>query len=177
MILFIGLAASLLAVTSNIHAEDADRVVLAPADRFEASLFGSYSGRGQEGAGVGFSFFFDRIIGVSVDAVKENITGSIDEGLNLSASVVLRYPIDSLRLTPYALAGADYNHNRVEVFRNGGASRTGQRVQSDEFNAHAGLGAAFAISKHVSVFAEGRYLLFDAYDHDWSARAGLRFGF
>jgi hypothetical protein len=95
MILFIGLAASLLAVTSNIHAEDADRAVLAPADRFEASLFGSYSGRGQEGAGVGFSFFFDRIIGVSVDAVKENITGSIDEGLNLSASVVLRYPIDS----------------------------------------------------------------------------------
>jgi opacity protein-like surface antigen len=138
----------------------------APRDRFEASLFGSYASNHNAGAGVGLSYFFNEVVGVSADVQAEDFS-SLQDSLNLSASVVFRYPIDAIRLTPYALVGADYNRNRVHPLDG----------KPDEFNAHAGLGASFGITKHISVFGEGRILLFDAYERTYSARAGIRFGF
>jgi opacity protein-like surface antigen len=160
--------ATVIGITALAQAQAADKAVRAPSDRFEASLFGSYSSDHNAGAGVGLSYFFNEVVGVSADVQGASRTGLFDfEHLNISGSVVFRYPIDAIRLTPYALVGADYNRGRIHPVDG----------KADEFNAHAGLGAAFALTKHVSIFGEGRILLFDAYERTYSARAGIRFGF
>lgn len=130
---------------------------------FQLDIFGSYNFAGdyQDGFGGGGSlnYYFTRNIGFQVDY---NIyDGDVSGRHEVTGSLLLRLPIDSTCLAPYALVG-------------GGVGMDG----TTEALFTAGAGVEYRVVPHrVGIFAEGRYLLGDDSDSAGAARVGLRFVF
>ena len=114
---------------------------------------------GRLGAGAGLTFFFMRYVGVSGEAYTEN---TADEFVDkASGSLVVRYPIESVHLAPYAFGGAGRQFDPEE-----------------EWFGQVGAGLEFRITHHCGIFADGRYMIFDDADNDIGlGRVGVRLVF
>jgi len=110
------------------------------------------------GVGVGANYFFTRYLGIGGDAYTEDTQHSIVD--SASGNVILRIPIESIRLAPYVFGGGGYQFDWKETW-------FGQ----------AGAGLEFRFTRHIGLFTDGRYV----FNHDTEdiavGRIGLRFAF
>jgi Outer membrane protein beta-barrel domain len=132
---------------------------------FHVDLFGSYvdtqGGGGSDGfgGGVGLTYFFQRYVGIGVDA---NLS-SADDGLwTFSGSLVARYPLEfgSVCLAPYILGGGGF--------------------QTDGTNAgtfHAGGGLEWRATPAFGIYGEGRYIWAGGDDDNTRVALGVRIVF
>ena len=154
------------------------------AHELQLDLFGLYTdgngldhaGNIQEhgwGGGLGLNYFFTRNLGLGLEAsylsAKEASYVRHSSGrqdiYNFNASLIYRFPIESMRSAPY-------------VFLGGGASIDGDQWGSG----HAGLGWEYRPKDKLGIFTDVRYTYFgDRFgrgDHgNASARVGLRIVF
>ena len=153
--------------------------ILVPADgRFRAHEWqvdtavvgnaGVYKGEGKQGLGadLGFNYFFLKYIGVGIDnsvsgAHNAGLTGStgLEAVYGLKGYLLLRYPIESWNLAPYAMIG--------------GGGHWGITSQGD---GNVGGGLEYRLTPKVGLFTDCLWL----YGTGLSmarARAGLRFIF
>jgi len=139
------------------------------AQEFSLDIFGSaYDNdrrigskvlKGQWGGGVGGNYFFTRELGASLDV---NISNNGHSFLDyLHASAVYRYPIEEIRLAPYAFAGIGCEFD-----------------PRDEFSFfHGGFGAEYRLNPLTGIFADTRYVFTDRAKDYWVFRLGMRFVF
>lgn len=123
------------------------------------------------GGGIGVNYFFARYFGLGVDgywvAAKSNLAAGASEDTttfhNGSGSFIVRYPIDSLCLAPYAFIGG------------------GVHVDGDQFaSGHAGVGVEYrVVPNKIGIFSDARWNYFGTrYGHDdqnnFLVKAGFR---
>jgi len=112
------------------------------------------------GGGVGVNLFFARYFGIGIEGGWDEQSANGNTVIhNVSGSFIVRYPIDSICLAPYALVGA------------------GGRFDGEQ-NAtyHTGAGLEYRFSPHIGIFGDARYVWTDANDLV-VIRTGLRFAF
>ena len=132
--------------------------------KLEVSAFYSYTWSdadaldAESGGGVSFGYFYNKYLGTRL---TYNAIGSKPHH-DISASLVARYPIESICLAPYALAGGG-------VLTNG----------STGGSAHLGGGLEYKIESAncLGIFVEGRYTWEDDSDGYTNVMTGLRFSF
>ncbi len=113
---------------------------------------------GQLGGGIGLTYFVTQNWGMSLDTtIGDNGNAFFDY---LAGSVIYRYPIDAIRLAPYAFAGF-----------------AGQFDLHEEFSGHIGIGAEYRINPLAGVFVDTRYVIADQINNYWLFRLGMRFVF
>jgi hypothetical protein len=127
---------------------------------FQLDVFGSYNWVQEYsdgfGGGLGFNAFFARYVGVGISG--DLIDGGVDGLWDVSGSLILRLPIDSICLAPYVLGGGG-----VEM--NGSLGGT----------LHAGGGLEYRFIRHsLAFFAEGRYIWGFDQSNQTQVRSGLR---
>ncbi len=113
---------------------------------------------GRLGLGLGGNYFFTRHLGIGGDAYTENSQHSFVD--NTSGNLILRYPIESLRLAPYIYGGGGYQFDPSET-------GFGQ----------AGAGLDFRFTHRLGMFADARYVMTDGTRNFGLARVGLRLTF
>jgi hypothetical protein len=113
---------------------------------------------GEFGAGVGLNYFFTRMLGLGADAYSENTHGPFVD--NTSANLILRFPLDKIRLAPYLYGGGGYQFDPGEVWF-----------------AQAGAGLEFRFNEGVGLFTDARYVMTDETENFGVARLGLRISF
>ena len=130
------------------------------------------------GGGIGFNYFFTRMIGIGADATwlyardndgsdgRRNDDRSTTIVHNFSSSLIFRFPMDSACLAPYVFLGGGFH------------------VDSEQWaSAHAGAGIEYrVVPQRIGLFSDVRFTYFgDRYgdgDHNnIMARAGVRFVF
>lgn len=131
-------------------------------DAFAAGFF-SQSNRPGWGGGLGVNYFFNEYIGLGVE---QSVVGRTDEVTQWSTigNLILRYPICSLNLAPYALIG-------------GGASY-GCTVRKGHGFGHVGGGLEYRVTSNIGLFSDARWL-YSSEEPRSSVlgRAGVRFAF
>lgn len=164
----IGFIAALVLV-STVRAEDLFR-----AGEVQVDIFGAYateqasplttslSTLATDGAwrgGVGLNYFPTRHVGIGADTHFSDFKGGFFD--NVSASVILRAPIESLRTAPYFFGGV------------------GGHFEGDDFlTYHAGLGVEVRATRRIGVFGDVRYTWNDNSVKDGALlRTGVRLNF
>lgn len=110
------------------------------------------------GGGGGLTYFFCRYVGVGGEFDAEDRTHRFVDSAD--GDVFLRVPILETGLAPYIFGGGGY---QFENFR----QSFGQ----------AGAGLEFRFTRHVGIFADGRYVIADQSENYAEARAGFRIAF
>ncbi len=108
-------------------------------------------------AGVGANFFINRYIGFGPQIFYWD---SSDEVLATGTSLILRYPIDSICLAPYAFGGGGF------YFGN----------SADNPYWFVGAGLEYKFTQFLSLFGDARYVWSDD-DDSTLVRSGLRISF
>lgn len=162
-----------LTTASAIGADGAPEDSLFRAHETSLDLFGSVSvgqetinhiskdrvrDNGRIGGGIGVNHFFTRNLGIGGDAYTENAAHSFVD--SASANLILRIPIDSIRLAPYAYGGGGYEFDSRELW-------FGQ----------AGAGLELRFTKEVGIFADARYVFTDGAKDLGVGRVGIRLSF
>jgi len=129
-------------------------------DAFYTGFAGSGGSRFGTGSGGGFgmNFFFAKYFGVGYEAAWYSNRGTA-EHMPLGGNFIVRYPICSLNLAPYAMVG-------------GGAAWDGTTVGY----ANVGGGFEYRFTNNIGLFADGRYF-FGGSGNVANIRSGLRFAF
>jgi hypothetical protein len=109
------------------------------------------------GGGIAASFFFTENFGVEGSYSLFNTDSQVHQ---LSGSLVLRFPIKSICLAPYVLAGGSFHTNGV-----------------NQGTIHAGGGLDYRFSNCVGLFADAQYNWADETSDYTTVRTGVRFGF
>lgn len=123
------------------------------SDLFETDIRG-----GTWGGGLGMNYFLTRHIGLGGDVnIPANDGNFVD---SVSASLVARLPIESVRLAPYAFGGGGR-----------GTDPAWQWV------GQAGVGLEYRLDPKTGIFIDGRYVWADKTSDSLMLRAGLRFVF
>jgi hypothetical protein len=119
---------------------------------------GNINHQGLFGGGGGANFFFTRWLGVGGD-YDAQWRGSrfVDTS---SGNLIARLPIGATGLAPYIFGGGGYQFNDVK-------QSFGQ----------AGAGLEFRLTRHVGLFADGRYVIAERTQNYGMGRAGLRISF
>jgi hypothetical protein len=129
-------------------------------DVFGAALLPSGGGDEAFGGGVGLNYFFTPVFGIDTNYAAYS-TSSVHH--QIDANLVLRAPITSLCIAPYALAGGGFATNST----NRGTYQVG-----------GGLDIRLASSGCVGIFAEGLYHFAGDDTPDFTTvRLGLRIPF
>lgn len=165
------------------QAVSSKKVVVAPSDcRFHANewqidastvgMAGVYGGQGKQGLGgnLGVNYFFNKYLGIGIDNSVGSVRNAGNTGFSglqavdsLQADLLLRYPICSWNLAPYAMVG--------------GGATWGPASQGD---LNVGGGVEWRFMNNVGFFADCRWL----YGNNGSAlltaampRVGVRLSF
>lgn len=96
--------------------------------------------RGLWGGGIGVNYFWSRDVGISIDSAAYCGTPRFIQYVN--ANLLVRFPIEQIRLAPYLFAGA------------GRAYNPGWSWMGD-----AGVGFDFRICPKLALFTDGRYVI------------------
>lgn len=128
-------------------------------DVFGGAFFPESGGDDVLGGGVGASYFFNRYVGLDVNY---GVYASDSEHHQFDGNLVLRAPIDSLCIAPYALVG-------------GGFSTNGSTDGS--YNVGGGLDIRLQSASCLGIFAEGLYHFGDENPDFTTVRLGLRIPF
>ena len=124
---------------------------------YAAALLGSDTIDDAMGAGVAVNYFFTQNVGVEVDATWAFTDSTVH---TLNGSLVLRVPIISACIAPYALVG-------------GGVHTNGETYGT----LHAGGGLDVRLANCFGIFADARYTWADQDDDYTIVRAGIRMNF
>lgn len=126
-------------------------------------LFGTYASRDRLGnsadrwgGGAGVNFFFLRYVGISADSYLEEWRVPY----RVNGSVILRFPLDNLHLSPYVFGGAGRELKHLP-----------------QWTAHAGAGAEFRLNASTGFFADIRRVIPDKSGDYTLVRAGVRLAF
>lgn len=120
--------------------------------------FSGERAKGQFGGGLGTSYFLTRELGLSLDTtISDNGSSFFD---SLVGSVIYRYPLEELRIAPYAFAGLG-----------------GQFDVRDELSGHLGIGLEYRLNPLAGVFVDTRYVFTEETKDFWQFRGGMRFIF
>ncbi len=126
-------------------------------DVFGAAIF--EGGNNDLGGGVGWSYFFNRNIGLDLNY---SVFATPSQHHEIDGNLIFRAPIDSLCIAPYALIGGGFATN--------GTSR-------GNFDVGGGLDIRIPSASCLGIFAEGAYH-FAAEQSDYTTvRLGLRIPF
>jgi hypothetical protein len=132
---------------------------------FQLDVFGSYTDSRAAnphadgfGGGIALNYFFIRNVGLGVDG--NVFDGDVNGVWATTGRLVVRLPIDSICVAPYAFGGGGY-----EV--NGRGFGT----------VHAGGGIEYRASHNIGIFGEGRYTWGEDDRNSAQARVGVRFVF
>jgi Outer membrane protein beta-barrel domain len=125
-------------------------------DVFAGGIFES-GGDSAFGGGVGYNVFFNRNLGIDLNY---GLYGTSSEHHEFDANLVLRAPIDSLCLAPYALVGGGYAVN-----------------SSNRANFDVGGGLDLRLQSCLGVFAEGLYHFAQEGADYTTVRLGVRIPF
>jgi hypothetical protein len=134
-------------------------------DAFGAGIFAKNARPGW-GGGVGINYFFTKYIGIGIE--QDIIGRAKDNDSNAgewatSGNLFLRYPICSINLAPYILAG--------------GGAAYGDRHSGHGFG-NVGGGLEYRVTNNVGIFSDARYV-YSSEDpkNACQVRSGLRFAF
>ena len=127
-------------------------------DAFGAAIF-DRQGQDALGGGVGLNYFVTRNIGFSANY---SVFATTSEHHEFDGNLILRAPIDSLCIAPYALVGGGYATNGTS----GG-----------NYDVGAGLDIRFNPKSCLGVFAEGAYHWASAGSDYTTVRLGVRVPF
>lgn len=109
--------------------------------------------------GVGLNYFLTRHVGAGIDTHFGDFKGGFFD--NVSASLIVRAPIESLRTAPYAFGGAGGNFEGI-----------------NHWTYHAGLGVEVRATRNVGVFGDVRYTWNEGSVKDGAlTRIGVRLNF
>ncbi len=145
-----------------------DQVTPCFADNeFTIDLFGGYQAVNDGdlyddgfGFGVGVNYFFARNFGLGLSGFWGELADGGDTWLHsVYADAIIRFPIDSVCLSPYILGGAG--------------------VLMDGYNrwvGHAGAGLEYRVTEKVGIFSDARWV-FDRANDFVLVRTGVRFAF
>ena len=113
---------------------------------------------GRLGAGVGLNYFFTRHVGVGAEAYTEDTQGHFVDAA--SGNLIVRFPIESVRLAPYVFGGGGQQFDPAETcFAQGGA------------------GVEVRVTPNIGFFADGRYQFISDSSDAGLGRLGVRFSF
>ncbi len=133
------------------------------ASELSLDMFGTYANRDRYGVkddrwggGLGLNYFVNRYVGISADSYIEEWKAPY----RVNGSLVLRLPIDTLGLAPYAFGGGGREFKYVP-----------------QWSTHAGVGLELRMNPKFGIFADGRRVFNDKTSDTTLIRAGLRFGF
>ena len=173
---------ALAAAASSFAGQPDKKVIVAPRedlfranevqfDAFVAGAAGKFGGPGVPGqgtrtvngmgGGLGLNYFFTRCLGIGLDNTLGGLNGTGRCFDNLQGNLIIRIPIESLRLAPYAIAG-------------GGATWGNNNTQG---NGNVGGGLEYRINSGLGLFADSRYLYGNRGLIESLTRAGFRFVF
>lgn len=129
-------------------------------DGFYTGFFGSRGSKFSTGSGGGFgvNVFFARYFGIGYEAAWYSNNGTA-EHMPLGGNFIVRYPICSLNLAPYAMVG-------------GGAAWDGTTLGYG----NVGGGLEYRLTKNVGLFADGRYF-YGGPGNVANLRSGIRIAF
>lgn len=161
----------------TLHTEVQPQEDLFVAGEFNLDTFAAYTvaddGHFDDawGGGVGLTYFVTRYIGIGVEGFLVDGEGSphrrdrsdTDDTVGaVNGSLILRLPMDELRLAPYAFGGGG-------VFINDDGDTLGQ--------GHLGGGVEYRVTRNVGVFVDGRHVWREDADNYGLFRGGVRFAF
>ena len=132
-----------------------------PGFTFDVGGAAIFDREGQDALGgtVGVNYFFNRNIGLST---SYSLLATHSEHHEFDGNLILRAPIDSLCIAPYALAGGGYSTNGTS----GG-----------NYDVGGGLDIRFSPKSCLGIFAEGAYHWAAAGSDYTTVRLGLRIPF
>ena len=124
---------------------------------YAAALLGADDIDDSMGAGIAYDYFFTRNVGVEVDATWAFADSTVH---TFNGSLVLRAPIMSACIAPYALLGGGYHTDGV-----------------NQGTLHAGGGLDVRLANCFGIFADARYTWAEETDDYTIVRAGIRMNF
>jgi len=153
------LTASFMTLLGLCCATAATGQTLFKESELSLSLTGGYVDRAEHkwGIGANATYFFGTHLGVGATAHWEDFGGTVID--NFAAEVYLRYPLESVRLAPYAIASVGYSWETREWFES------------------IGVGAEARFDESWGVFADYQYYLNHRMSDAGMFRTGIRFVF
>lgn len=112
---------------------------------------------GDFGGGIGLNYFFTRYVGIGAETFFQEHGAFFN---NVSGNLIVRMPLGKSGFAPYIFGGGGHRFNRPEEWTYGG-----------------GLGLEYRFTRHVGIFADGRYEWADKTSDNTLVRAGMRFAF
>jgi hypothetical protein len=128
-------------------------------DVFGGGILPAGGGKDALGGGVGVDYFFNRYLGVDLNY---GVYATNSEHHEFDGNLVLRLPIDSLCIAPYAIAGGGYSVNSVK---------------RGNWDVGGGIDIRIPSSNCLGIFAEGAYHFAEKGDDYATVRLGLRVPF
>ncbi|MDB6125889.1 MAG: hypothetical protein JWQ71_4882 [Pedosphaera sp.] len=145
------------------------------ANELTFDLFGSFLGqerrftdfpntsirKGRWGGGIGANYFWSRDVGIGVDTSAQTESRHFVD--HVGGNLIVRLPIDVIRLAPYVFAGGGRKFNPQYAWFG-----------------DAGAGLEFRLNRHTGLFADARYIWVDRTRTSFGAsrdEALLRSGF
>jgi len=128
-------------------------------DAFGGAIFDREGQKGALGGGVGLDYFFNRNLGLET---SYGVYATHSQTHAFDGNLVLRFPIDSICVAPYILAGGGYDTNGTS----GG-----------QYDVGGGIDVRFSPTSCMGVFAEGLYHWTTSGGDYSSVRLGMRFPF
>jgi hypothetical protein len=187
--------------------EESSKTVVAPppppiqeslyrAHEWNVDLFGAYAPAGRDGrkylgdhawgGGAGVDYFFTRNLGLGVEGLVLDGTGSRsgDVSGEFALNAIGRLPIGNTPVAPYAFAGIGAflpgsGSNFFNTVTNGIRHKVNDRNSDDILlEGHVGLGFEYRFQRHIGLFTDGRYEFVNKSDNNFGlVRAGVRFAF
>lgn len=127
-------------------------------DVFAAGILPA-GGKDAAGGGIGVDYFFNRYLGVDLNYA---VYGTSSAHHEFDGNLVLRFPIDSLCIAPYAIAGGGYATNSVK---------------SGNYDVGGGIDIRIPSANCLGIFAEGAYHFANNESDYTTVRLGLRIPF
>jgi opacity protein-like surface antigen len=166
------------------------------ANEWQLDLFGAYAPAGGKGSrflgdhawggGADVNYFFTKYLGLGLEGDVLRGTGVREGDVSgqFALNALVRYPIGNTGWAPYAFAGIGGfvpgdNSNFANTFSNGFRREFRNRNNDDILlEGHWGAGLEYRFTRHIGVFADGRYEVVDQSRNNFGMiRTGVRFAF
>jgi hypothetical protein len=165
------------------------------ANEWQVDLFGAYAPAGRDGSrflgdhawggGAGVNYFFTKYFGLGLEGDILSGTGgerSGDVSGQFALNGLIRYPIGQTGFAPYVFAGiggfVPAGNSNFFATPGGGFRRFNHDDNDVLLEGHFGGGLEYRFTRHIGVFADGRYEVVDQSKNNFGLiRTGVRFAF
>jgi hypothetical protein len=165
------------------------------ANEWQVDIFGAYAPAGRDGSrflgdhawggGAGVNYFFTKYFGLGLEGDILSGTGgehSGDVSGQFALNGLIRYPIGQTGFAPYVFAGiggfVPAGNSDFFATPDGGFRRFHHDDNDVLLEGHFGGGLEYRFTRHIGVFADGRYEVVDQSKNNFGLiRTGVRFAF